>query len=360
MLCAIWFTASVLSNTSSKTILTAFSKPVTLTLVQFWFVSTWCLFAAWLAQRVPLVRRSLPLLKDGIRWPTKALVRSALPLAAFQVGGHILSSDAMAKMSVPLVHTIKGLSPLFTVLAYRLFFGVRYSTSTYLALVPLILGVMMACSANFSANFVGLSYALGSALLFVTQNIVSKKLFNDAAAAEYDTAPVRFRKPDKLNLLCYSSGIAFLTTIPLWLWSEGFGIMSEVLQDASVNLSTKPGAVDHGRLALEFIFNGVFHFVQNMVAFVLLSMVSPVTYSVASLFKRVFVILFALVWFGNRMTTVQAVGIALTFVGLYLYDRCGDATRVERSGERVRSGRGSEILPVVTERKTEQFHANHK
>ncbi len=259
----------------------------------------------------------------------------------------------MSRIPVSLVHTIKGLSPLLTVLAYRFFFHIHYSYATYLSLIPLTLGVVMACSANFSVNFVGFLMALGSALLFVTQNIVSKTLFNEAARAEADMVPVKNRKPDKLNLLCYSSGLAFLFTLPLWLWSEGFGIIADLLQDASVELSDRPDALDHGRLSLEFVFNGTFHFGQNLVAFILLSMVSPVTYSVASLIKRVFVILFAIVWFGSKMTTVQAVGIALTFLGLYLYDRTSDAAKANRKASRMQARSNDVLLPMVSEKRSD-------
>lgn len=188
----------------------------------------------------------------------------------------------------------------------------------------------MACSASFKGNIVGLTYAFGSAILFVTQNIVSKSIFNDAAKAEADGMPVGRRKPDKLNLLCYSSALAFLITCPIWLWSEGFSIIADYLQDASIELSRRPGSLDHGALAAEFIFNGTFHFGQSLVAFVLLGMVSPVTYSVASLIKRVVVIMFAIVWFGNPMSKLQGFGFALTFVGLYLYDRTSDAAKKDK------------------------------
>ncbi|KAJ9622280.1 hypothetical protein H2203_006498 [Taxawa tesnikishii (nom. ined.)] len=305
LLCGVWYGTSILSNTSSKAILTALPMPVTLTLVQFLFVSGLCMFFSWLARIYPPLRNAVPALRYGIRRPSRELVMTTLPLTAFQIGGHILSSDAMARIPVSLVHTIKGLSPLFTVLAYRFFLNVKYSSATYLSLVPLTLGVIMACSTSFSSNFLGLLYAFGSALLFVTQNIVSKKLFNEAARAEADGIPRKNAKPDKLNLLCYSSGLAFVFTVPIWFWSEGFGIIGDFLNDASVELSERPGSLDHGRLALEFIFNGSFHFGQNLVAFVLLGLVSPVTYSVASLIKRVFVIVFAIIWFGNPMTKIK-------------------------------------------------------
>lgn len=255
---------------------------------------------------------------------------ATLPLTAFQIGGHILNSDAMSRIPVSLVHTIKGLSPLMTVVAYRVFFNIEYSIPTYLSLVPLTLGVILACSASLAGNFLGLAYALGSAVLFVTQNIVSKKIFNEAAKAEADGMPIGRRKPDKLNLLCYSSLLAFLFTFPLWLWSEGFSIAADFAHDFSIDLRERPGSLDHGALAAEFIFNGTFHFGQSLVAFVLLGMVSPVTYSVASLIKRVVVIMFAIVWFGNPMTGIQGMGFGLTFAGLYLYDRTSDAAKADK------------------------------
>ncbi|KAB8342902.1 hypothetical protein FH972_022499 [Carpinus fangiana] len=344
---------SIFSNASSKAILTAFRFPVTLTVVQFAFVSSLCVFSSWLAHVYPPLKTLVPALKYSIRSPSKELILTTLPLTAFQIGGHILNSDAMSRIPVSLVHTIKGLSPLFTVLAYRLIFRIHYSIPTYLSLVPLTLGVVMACSANLSGDFVGLLFALGSALLFVTQNIVSKKLFNEAARAESEgVLPSEMRKkPDKLNLLCYSSFLAFLLTIPIWVGSEAVTLLQDLFNDGTIELAQRPDALDHGRLALEFVFNGVFHFAQSLVAFVLLSMVSPVTYSVASLIKRVFVITFAVVWFGNPLTTIQGLGIAMTFVGLYLYDRTKDTSRADRRAKMVLGRPDQPLLPLIAEDK---------
>ncbi|KAF3358372.1 hypothetical protein VdG1_05448 [Verticillium dahliae VDG1] len=186
ILCLLWYASSALTNTSSKSILTAFDKPATLTLVQFALVATYCLLFAWLASVFPQLKTSIPALKHGIRYPTHDVIRTTAPLAAFQIIGHLLSSSATSKIPVSLVHTIKGLSPLFTVLAYRFVFNIRYSRNTYLSLVPLTLGVMLACSGKHTAyggELVGVIYAFLAAIVFVTQNIFSKKLFNEAAKA---------------------------------------------------------------------------------------------------------------------------------------------------------------------------------
>lgn len=342
----MWYFSSALTNTSSKSILNAFPKPATLTLIQFAFVAFYCLFFSWLSSTFPQLKNAIPALRHGIRYPTKEVIMTTLPLAAFQIGGHLLSSTATAKIPVSLVHTIKGLSPLFTVFAYRLFYNIRYPVATYLSLIPLTLGVMLACSAEFKGNIFGILYAFLAAIIFVTQNIFSKRLFNEAAIAEAAGQP-RSNKLDKLNLLCYCSGLAFLITSPIWFWSEGITLLGDFLHDGSLDLSSRPEAFDHGRLALEFVFNGTFHFGQNIIAFVLLSMVSPVTYSVASLIKRVFVVVIAIIWFQNPTTKIQGLGIALTFFGLYLYDRTKGSNKADRKAKMLNTKEDT-LLPLNT------------
>lgn len=302
---------------------------------------------SWLASLFPSLQNAIPALRYGIRYPTREIIITTLPLAGFQIGGHLLSSTATSKIPVSLVHTIKGLSPLFTVFAYRVVFDIKYPITTYLSLIPLTLGVMLSCSAEFKGNLFGIVYAFLAAIIFVTQNIFSKRLFNEADKAEADGRHVQSRKLDKLNLLCYSSGLAFLLTCPIWFWSEGIQLLSDFFLDGSLDLTDKPEAFDHGRLALEFVFNGTFHFGQNIIAFVLLSLVSPVTYSVASLIKRVFVVIISIIWFQNTTTNVQAVGIVLTFFGLYLYDRTSDSNKADRKA-RMMDIEEESLLPLNT------------
>ncbi|KAJ9625475.1 hypothetical protein H2204_010337 [Knufia peltigerae] len=357
-LCIVWYMTSALTNTSSKSILNALPKPATLTIVQFASVSFWCLVLTGLSSTFPSLKRSIPALRNGLRKPSWDVLSTAFPLSIFQLLGHLLSSYATSKIPVSLVHTIKGLSPLFTVLAYRIVFRIRYKRATYLSLVPLTLGVMMACSTDFSSNFWGISAALVAAIVFVSQNIFSKKLFTEAARAEADGQSRLPRKLDKLNLLCYCSVGAFLLSAPVWIYTEGFELVEELWKDGSIDLSTKRNALDHGELVLEFIFNGVFHFFQNIMAFVLLSMLSPVSYSVASLIKRVWVIVVAVVWFRSSTTSIQAVGIGLTCVGLYLYDRTSMEDAAERRTKSDHFRHRAALLPV-TEVNTPGLQPSH-
>lgn len=332
--------------------------PITLTIVQFAFVSFWCLLLVYVSTRVPWLRRNVPVLKHGIRYPSREVISTALPLAVFQLAGHILSSMATSQIPVSLVHTIKGLSPLFTVLAYRILFRIRYAKATYLSLVPLTLGVMLACSTGLSTNFFGIVCAFCAALVFVSQNIFSKKLFNEADRTEAETSNPARRKLDKLNLLCYCSALAFFLTLPIWFVSEGYPLVADFVKDGVISLSGKQGSLDHGALMVEFFFNGISHFAQNILAFVLLSMVSPVSYSVASLVKRVFVIVVAIVWFGSSTTPVQALGIGLTFVGLYLYDRNSHDDVADQRANADHFRARETILPVNVQQSNKPWDSN--
>lgn len=196
-------------------------------------------------------------------------------------------------------------------------FNVQYSPSTYFSLLPLTLGVMLACSFELSANIFGLICALGSTVVFVSQNIFVKRLhFQESSATEeidgsmgntsvkgMFKGPIEKEKLDKLNILFYSSGMAFLLMIPIWLYNEGGGIVWRYFFGSTASskpLSTSPTFL--------LIFNGTVHFAQNIIAFSLLSVASPVAYSIAGLVKRIFVIVLSIIWFGQRTTFVQALG----------------------------------------------------
>ncbi|TIA83654.1 hypothetical protein E3P98_00654 [Wallemia ichthyophaga] len=230
------------------------------------------------------------------------------PMAVFQIGGHVLTSMAISRVPVSTVHTIKALSPLFTVLSYKFLFKVNYSTQTYLSLLPLTIGVMLAMSFDMSLlNTPGLVYALLSTFVFVSQNIFSKKLLPS------DTQKHSSQKLDKLNLLFYSSLMAFTSMIPLWFYSD-FGHVRNLLFIGS--------SVDRPvGFSLCILSNGFVHFIQNLVAFAILAATSPVTYSIASLTKRIAVICLAIIYFKQSVHFIQIIGIVMTGVGLYLYNK---------------------------------------
>lgn len=248
-------------------------------------------------------------------------------MGLFQVAGHISSSMAISRIPVSTVHTIKALSPLFTVASYVLLFQVTYSIKTYIALFPLTIGVMLACSFDLSAsNAIGLLCAFASALVFVSSNIFFKRILPSSSSHHSK------QKLDKLNLLFYSSTMAFILMIPIWIYYD----LKPLLLSSS-----------YPSISYHLFLNGTVHFAQNMIAFVILASTSPVTYSIASLIKRVAVICIAILWFNQSIHPIQAFGIALTFAGLYLYNNAkADIDNGEKKMLRIDAARQI-ILPTT-------------
>ena len=225
---------------------------------------------------------------------------------------------------------------MFTVAAYAALFGVKYSPATYMSLLPLTAGVMLACSFDVSASdFVGLTSAFGSAIVFVSSNIFFKKVMPTPAEKGGLAAPTS-HKLDKLNLLLYSSSFAFLLMIPVWVYNDLPRLLSG---DGSTN---KPSNVS---ISYYYFLNGTVHFGQNILAFVILASTSPVTYSIAALVKRIAVICIAVVWFAQVIHPVQGLGICLTFIGLWMYNNAkSDVERGERKARKVEA-KAALLLP---------------
>ena len=92
LLCLLWYLSSALSNNSAKQILIAFKYPVTLTFIQFGFISGWCVLLAFIQQVRGENSRALFGANHGIRHPTREIVMTTLPMSFFQIAGHIFGS----------------------------------------------------------------------------------------------------------------------------------------------------------------------------------------------------------------------------------------------------------------------------
>lgn len=144
---------------------------------------------------------------------------------------------------------------------------------------------------------------------------------------------------DKINLLFYSSGLAFLMMIPIWVYSDLRSLINHLSTGSIIAANVHVREVKHGVLYY-FFMNGAVHFAQNIIAFAILATTSPVTYSIASLVKRIAVICIAIMWFNQPVHPVQGLGICLTFFGLWMYNQAkGDVERGEKQARRVEARR---------------------
>jgi len=271
-----------------------------------------------------------------------------IPLCAFQIGTQVLTSVAISRVPVSFVHTVKALSPLFTVLAYRLIYNVEYSPRVYRSLIPLTAGVMTVCARDVHMHFLGLLCALGSCVIYVAQNIFSKRvLFKDDSGGGY-------ARMDKMNLLFWSAAGAFVVLAPGWFYSEGIHLLSQpygvngVGLDDGIGIEDTSNALSMVEITFYLWLNGTSHFLQALLAITVLASASPVTYSVASLMKRVVVITVAVIWFRQPIGMTQAGGVVCTFWGLWLYDRAkGDVQKGERVVAKLLADGAGFVLPFA-------------
>jgi hypothetical protein len=116
---------------------------------------------------------------------------------------------------------------------------------------------------------------------------------------------------DHLNLLLVTSQICLFLFTPYWLWMEGWGIlMGSTLRD--LKLST----IELQHVMLKLLGASILNAVQTVSAFTFLSLVPPVTYSVANVTKRVAIISLSIVYFGQTATFANVCDHATTYSGV--------------------------------------------
>lgn len=207
-------------------------------------------------------------------------------------------------------------------------------------------------------NLVGLTMALLSTLVFVMQNVFTKKILGAgkgkqaqseehgmgglgnkesiSTASASGTDPVdaalgghhgASQKLDKINILFYSATMAAICMIPMWLYTEGWHLMfsEDPLGHESGSTGTWSG------ISWLLFLNGVSHFFQNFLAFSVLALTSPVTYSIASLIKRIIVIVASIIYFHQTLGLTQWTGVCMTFWGLWMYNSAKNAAKVNPS-----------------------------
>lgn len=332
-LCGSWYMCSIVSNNTTKSILRGYLYPITLTQFQFVLNSSFCiiLFACLLRFnntyphqiRKLFPMGSIPNLSEvksmgTLLTPTPLIISTTLSMGMYQFVGHITSHKATSIIPVSMVHTVKALSPIMTVLINRFVFNSKYTMVTYVTLMPLILGIMLTCynPKHLEDELLyyksGLTYAFISMLIFVVQNISAKK------SLTYTDGPKNLplsksrlnKKVDKLTILLFCSIIGFVFTSPFYLYLE--------LRNPRFSLyQLTPYTI------FLIVFNGFSHFLQSLLAFQILGSISPINYSIANIMKKIIIILVSFLWEKQSISYNQGYGILLTITGLYCYERWG-------------------------------------
>ncbi|XP_064110905.1 solute carrier family 35 member E2A-like [Macrobrachium nipponense] len=184
--------------------------------------------------------------------------------------------------------------------------GERTGTFVFLSLIPVMLGLALCSSNELSFSMIGFMCALTTNLCECVQSVVSKSLLSDGTY-RYNPAELQF----------YPNLAAVIFQLPTWYFLVDFK-----------KLSTQ---MNHD-LAFAIFLDGVSFHGQTITAYVLMSYVNPVTYSVANTTKRAFLIWLSVLLFGNPVTLWSGVGTGVVIAGVLLYSKARevDARRREQ------------------------------
>jgi len=283
-----WFFLNVMYNITNKRCQNAFPMPWTMTVVSLFVGIPWVLF----------------LWASGIRKPPKldaAGIKTLLPIGAAHALGHAGAVIALGAGAVSFAQTVKAAEPVFTCVLSYLVLGTVFKWQIYASLVPIIAGVSLASLKELSFTWKALYGAVTSNVAFASRAVLSKATMEKPVGENMGAA----------NLYGMLTIIAFILSFPFAVYYEGPGFMEAWKASTAV--------VGAPWLIRQMALDGFYYYAYNEVAFITLNQVAPVTHSIANTFKRVAIILATVLVFGNKLTTLGAIGSTIAVAGTLVY-----------------------------------------
>ncbi|CAG0913402.1 unnamed protein product [Notodromas monacha] len=268
------------------------------------------------------IQKIMEIFTDGLKEAEMCLVsnvqRSSSASAEPCVDVDMMEIDVLWMVSVSYSHTVKATVPVFTIFLSWLLLGERHPKKVYLSLAPIVLGVVMATVTEASFNYGGLASAILATIGFSLQNIYSKRVLM--------TTHIHH-----LRLLQVLGLWSLIMFFPLWLYWDW-----EVILGRERGWMLQP---DNWNLFLLLLSDGLLNWMQNIIAFSVLSLLTSLSYAVASATKRICVISVSLLTLKNPVTFPNAMGMLCAIMGVLLYNK----VKYETS----RETKSKPLLPLV-------------
>lgn len=218
----------------------------------------------------------------------------------------VLGLVSLKNVAVSFAETVKSSAPIFTVIMSRMILGEYTGLLVNLSLVPVMGGLALCTATEISFNMLGFSAALSTNIMDCLQNVFSKKLLS-GDKYRFSAAELQF----------YTSAAAVAMLVPAWIFFMDLPVIGRSGRSFSYSQD----------VVLLLLMDGVLFHLQSVTAYALMGKISPVTFSVASTVKHALSIWLSVIVFGNRVTSLSAVGTILVTAGVLLYNKAKQRQR---------------------------------
>lgn len=245
--------------------------------------------------------------KESKKW-RRALMQIGF-VGAMRFATVVLGLVSLKHIAASFTETVKASAPFFTVIIAYLMIGEKTSPKVMLSLIPVAGGLGMVSITELSFNVIGFAAAVATNVIECVQNVFSKRLL----AVDYTPTQLQF----------YTSLTALVLQVPIIVWqsSESSSIPLPIDQssNSSATVDVRSFELTHRTVALLWI-DGVLYHLQSVVAYVVMSHLSPVTVSVINTLKRALLIWISVLVFGNTVTMWAKAGTVICLGGTLSYN----------------------------------------
>ncbi|XP_058181872.1 probable sugar phosphate/phosphate translocator At3g11320 [Rhododendron vialii] len=285
-----WYSSNIGVLLLNKYLLSnyGFKYPIFLTMCHMTACSLFSYVAiAWL--------RMVPLQTLRSRVQFAKIFTLSMVFCASVVSGNI----SLRFLPVSFNQAIGATTPFFTaVFAYAMTFK-REAWLTYLALVPVVTGVIIASGGEPSFHLFGFIMCIGATAARALKTVLQGILLSSEG-----------EKLNSMNLLLYMAPIAVLLLLPATL------IMEENVVGLTLAL-----ARDDIRIVWYLLFNSALAYFVNLTNFLVTKHTSALTLQVLGNAKGAVAVVVSILVFRNPVSVTGMLGYSLTVVGVILYSQ---------------------------------------
>lgn len=227
-------------------------------------------------------------------------------LAAFSVlftANIAVSNLSLSLVSLAFFQIIRTTVPLFTVGIYRIWFSRLYATSTYISLLPIVLGAGLTTMGEYKYSTFGLLVTCLGVVLAAVKTVTTNRLMTGTLALP------------SIELLLRMSPLAAIQALL-------YAILSGELSAFADKMAHREGNVSNFATILFLLGNGLLAFLLNVSSFQTNKLAGALAISVCGNLKQVLTVVLGIFTFGDFAVDIwNGTGMLLAMTGCVMYSK---------------------------------------